>query len=191
MCKTWVCYLQGQGHSDFGFIQWNHDYFYYVFWTADLFMTSLVWQCMFISWSILWKGCFAVFKVKVIVKVLNFSECLPGQYLWSIKPNVVMHYYQPEYQLSYRKIVLIISQSIIQKYLFDMFKVKATIVSTRSSEILNDFCNPNDFDGTSSQGRLRHHEKIFLLLHRAWDREHGLGDCGLDCCHSWPCRYLK
>ena len=26
-------------------------------------------------------GYFAVFKVKVTVKVLNFSECLPGQYL--------------------------------------------------------------------------------------------------------------
>ena len=61
--------------------QWNHDYFHYMFWTADLFMTSLVWQCMFRSWSVLWKGFFAVFKVKVIVKVLNFSECLPGQYL--------------------------------------------------------------------------------------------------------------
>ncbi len=31
---------------------------------------------------------------------------------------------------------IIISQSIIQKYHFAMFKVKATIVSTRSSEIL-------------------------------------------------------
>ena len=31
---------------------------------------------------------------------------------------------------------IIISQSIIQKYYFAMFKVKATIVSTRSSEIL-------------------------------------------------------
>ena len=33
----------------------------------------------FIRWSVLWKGCFAVFKAKVTVKVLNFSECLPGQ----------------------------------------------------------------------------------------------------------------
>ena len=81
MCKTWVCYLQGHSHSDFGFIQWNQDYFHYMFWTADLFMTSLVWQCMFISWSILWKGFFAVSKVKIIVKVLKLSECLPGQYL--------------------------------------------------------------------------------------------------------------
>ena len=29
----------------------------------------------------LMKGCFAVFKIKVTVKVLNFSECFPGQYL--------------------------------------------------------------------------------------------------------------
>ena len=36
-----------------------------MFWTADFLATNLVWQCMFISWSVLWKGCFAVFKVKV------------------------------------------------------------------------------------------------------------------------------
>ena len=51
---------------------------------------------MFISWSILWKGCFAIFKVKVL-KVLNFSDCLPGQYLWSVRLSMVMHHHQPEY----------------------------------------------------------------------------------------------
>ena len=59
--------------------------------------TNLIWQCMFISWSVLWKGCLAVFKVKVTVMVLNFSECLPGQYLWSVKLSMVMHHHQPEY----------------------------------------------------------------------------------------------
>ena len=43
------------------------------------------------------KSRFAVFKVKVTVKVLKFSECLPGQYLWSIKLSMVMHHYQPRY----------------------------------------------------------------------------------------------
>ena len=38
---------------------------------------------------------------------------------------------------------------------------------------------------------VRHCQKKFLLLHRAWDREYGLGDCWLDCCHSWLSRYLK
>ena len=75
---------------------------------------------MFISWSVLWKGSFAVFKVKVTVKVLNFNECLDNISDWS---NLVWW-------------CIIISQSIIQKYYFAMFKVKATIVSTRSSEIL-------------------------------------------------------
>ena len=89
-----------------------------MFWTANLFPTNLVWQCMFISWNVLWKGCFAVFKVKVTEKVLNFSECMPGQY----RSNLVWW-------------CIIISQSIIHKYQFAMFKVKATIVSTRSSEI--------------------------------------------------------
>ena len=74
---------------------------------------------MFISWNVLLKGCFAVFKVTV--KVLNFNDCLPGQYLWLIKLSMVTH---------------IISQSITQKYHFATFNVKATIVSTRSSEIL-------------------------------------------------------
>ena len=93
-------YLQGQGHSNWISVHTiKYDYFYYMFWTADFFWgaTNLVWHCMFISWSVLWKGCFAVFKVKVTVKVLNFSEYLPGQYLWSVKLSMVMHHHQPEY----------------------------------------------------------------------------------------------
>ena len=116
MCEKWIAIFKVRVTvTRFGFIQWNHDYFYHMFWTADLLATNLVWQHMFISWSVLWKGCFAVFKVKVTVKVQNSSECLPEQYLWWC---------------------IIISQSIIQKYHFAMFKVKATIGSTRSSEIL-------------------------------------------------------
>ena len=110
--------------TDFGLIQWSHDYFYYMFWTADFLATNLVWQCMFISWSVLWKGCFAVFKVKVIVKVLNLSECLPGQYLWSIKLRMVMQRHQPEYHTEIS---------------FCYVKVKVTIVSARYSEILKLF----------------------------------------------------
>ena len=107
--------------TESGFIQWNHDYFYYMFWIADLLATSLVWQFIFINWSVLWKGCFAVFKVKFTMKVVNLSECLPGQYLWW--SNLVWW-------------GIIISQSITQIYHFVMFKVKATIISTRSSKIL-------------------------------------------------------
>ena len=89
-------YLQSQGHSNWISVHAiKYDHFYYMFWTADfLGATNLVWQCM---WSVLWKGCFAVFKVKVTVKVLNFSECLPGQYLWLVKLSMVMHHHQPEY----------------------------------------------------------------------------------------------
>ena len=36
----------------------------------------------------------AVFKVKVTVKVLNFSECWSGQYLWSIKVSMVTHHHE-------------------------------------------------------------------------------------------------
>ena len=67
-----------------------------------------------------WKGCFAVFKVKVTVKVRNSSECLPGQYLWSVKLSMVMYHHQPEYRHSE----------------ISFYDVQATIVSTRSSEIL-------------------------------------------------------
>ena len=93
------CYLQGQGHSNWVWVHTMKSWLFllYVlncwFWGA----TNLVWQCMFISWSVLWKGCLAVFKVKVTVKVLNFSECLPEQYLWSVKLSMVMHHHQPEY----------------------------------------------------------------------------------------------
>ena len=117
---------------------------------------------MFISWSVFWKGCFAVCKVKVTVMVLNFSERLPGQYLWSVKFSMVMHHHQPEYhsEISFCYVqtsvnvcpdnisdqsnlvwrCIIISQSIIQKYHFAMFKTPLlptnTIVSTRSSKTL-------------------------------------------------------
>ena len=112
-------FLQGQDHSNWISVHtMKYDYFYYMFWTADFLATNLVWQCMFIS---LWKGCFAVFEVTVTVKVLNFSECLPGQYLWSVKLSMVMHHHQPEYH---------------SEISFCYVKVKATIVSTRSSEIL-------------------------------------------------------
>ena len=95
------CYVQGQGHSNWVWVHTMKSWLFllYVLNCWFLGVTNLVWQCMFISWSVLWKGCFAVFKVnvKVTVKVLNFSECLPGQYLWSVKLSMVMHHHQPEY----------------------------------------------------------------------------------------------
>ena len=79
---------------------------------------------------------------------------------------------------------IIMSQRILWKYSFAIFKVKATIIFTMSSEILK-LLQPR-LVWWSSQDRARHSEKILLLLLRAWD---GLGNCGLDCCQSWP--YLK
>ena len=91
-------YLQGQGHSNWISVHTiKYDFLLYVLNCWFFGVTNLVWQCMFISWSVLWKGCFAVFKVKVTVKVLNFSECIPGQYVWSVKLSMVMHHHQPEY----------------------------------------------------------------------------------------------
>ena len=91
-----------------------------IFWGA----TNLVWQCMFISWSVLWKDCFAVFKVKVTVKVLNFSKRLPGQYLWLVKLSMVMYHHQPEYHSE-------ISFCDVQGQSHSCFDY-----STRSSEVL-------------------------------------------------------
>ena len=69
-------------------------------------------------------------------------------------------------RVPFRNIILLCSRSKPQSFLLDLQKYW-------------NFCNPNYFDGTSSQGRVTHHEKIFLHLHRVWDREYGLGDCGL------------
>ena len=94
------CYLQGQGHSNWVWVHSIKSWLFLLYVLNCWFLeTNLVWQCMFISWSVLWKGCFAVFKVKVVVKVLNFSECLPGQYPWSVKLSMVMHHHQPEYHI--------------------------------------------------------------------------------------------
>ena len=83
---------------------------------------------------------------------------------------------------------IIISQSIIQKYHFAMFKVKATIVSTRSSEILKLLQSKLVWWYIiTRQGKTPW--KDFLAFTQG--REYGLGDCGLDCCHSWLSRYLK
>ena len=81
---------------------------------------------------------------------------------------------------------IIISQSIIQKYHFAMFKVKATIVSTRSSEILKLLQSKLVWWYIiTRQGKTPW--KYFLAFaqgvrQRIWE---------LDCCHSWLSRYLK
>ena len=118
-------YLQGQGHSNWILVHTiKYDYFYYMFWAADFFLvTNLVWQCMFISWSVLWKGCFrSRFWTSVNVCLDNTSD----------QSNLVWW-------------CIIISQSIIQKYHFAMFKVKATSISTTVLDLQKywSFCSPN------------------------------------------------
>ena len=107
--------------TEFGFIQWNHDYFYYMFWTADFLVTNLVWQYMFISWSVFEKV------------ALLYSRSRSQWRFWTsvnVCPNNISDWSNLVWWC------IIISQSIIQKYNFAMFTVEATIVSTRSSEIL-------------------------------------------------------
>ena len=57
---------------------------------------------------------------------------------------------------------------------------KATTVSSISSEILK-----------LLQSQLVWWCIITRQGKTPWDREYGLGDYGLDCCPSWPSRYLK
>ena len=119
-------YLQGQGHSNWISVHAiKYDYFYYMFWTADSFGDQLSLTVhvhkLFIT---LWKGCFAVFKVKVTEKVLNFSKRLPGQYLWLVKLSMVMYHHQPEYHSE-------ISFCDVQGQSHSCFDY-----STRSSEVL-------------------------------------------------------
>ena len=156
MCEKWVAIFKVKVTvTEFGFIQWNHDYFYYMFWTAEFLATNLVWQCMFISWSVLWKGCFAVFKVKVTVKVLNFSECLPRQYLWSIKLSMVMYHHQPEY---HSEISFCYVEGQSHNHFYYIFRNTETVLQS----------NLAWWYIITRQGR--HCKKIFFLSHRAWDR---------------------
>ena len=86
-----------------------------------LLVTNLVWQCMFISRNVLWKGCFVVFRSR-------------SQWWFWTTVNVCLDNISDRSNLVWW--CIIISQSVMWKYHFAMFKVKATIISTRSSEIL-------------------------------------------------------
>ena len=114
-------YLQGQGHSNWISVHTiKYDYFYVLnCWFC--WVTNLVWQCMFISWSVLWKVALLYSRSRSQWRFWTSVNVCPDNISdWS---NLVWWY-------------IIISQSIIQKYHFAMFKVKATTVSTTSSEIL-------------------------------------------------------
>ena len=118
--------------TEFRFIQWNMTISIICSELLIVFGDQLDWQYMFISWSVLWIGCFAVFKVKVTVNVLNFSECLPRQYLWSVKLSIVMyHHHQPEY---HSEISFYYVQGQSHNRFYYIF---------RNTEHFGKFCNPN------------------------------------------------
>jgi len=127
MCEKWVAIFKVKVTvTEFGFIAVMKSWLFLVFlmfWTAHLVVTNLIWQWMFISWSVLWKG--------------------------ASSPARVL----------FRNIILLCSRSKPQSFLLDLQKYW-------------NFYNPKQYHGTPSQDR----EKIFLLLHKAGDREYGLGD---------------
>ena len=60
--------VQGQGHREISICQWM-----FVWMRSsgppNYLSATLVWWCIIMSQSVIWKGCFAVFTVKVTVKV--------------------------------------------------------------------------------------------------------------------------
>ena len=123
MCEKWVTVFKVKVTvTEFTFIQWNHDYFYYMFWTNDFWVTSI----KNISWSVLWKGCFAVFKAKVTRFWTSVNVCPDNisdrSDLYGDASSSAI--------VSFRSIILLWPRS------------KPHIVSTQSSSILNTLTPP-------------------------------------------------
>ena len=109
-------YLQGQGHSNWISVHTiKYDYFYYKFWTADF-------------WG---RACACGVSCKKVALLYSMSR---SQWRFWTSVNVCPDNVSDRWNLVWW--CIIISQRIIQKYYFAMFKVKPTIVSTRPSEIL-------------------------------------------------------
>ena len=123
MQKNFFLYLQGHGHSNWISVHTiKYDYFYYMFWTADFF------GCAQLSLTM------HVHKLECCEKVALLYSRSRSQWRFWTSVNVCPDNISDRSNLVWW--CIIISQTIIQKYHFAMFKVKATIVSTRSSEIL-------------------------------------------------------
>ena len=95
--KKFACYPQGQGH-------WTHIIKILLFLLSselNIVLPNVVGWHIIISRSVMWRNCFAVFKVKVIAKVENFVECLSGRCLLNYltfvaKHSMVMHHHEPQ-----------------------------------------------------------------------------------------------
>ena len=100
MCEKWVAIFRVRVTvTEFGFIQWNHDYFYYMFWTADFFGNQLSLTVHVHKLECLMKRLLCCIQGQGHSEGSDFSECLPRQYLWSIwsiKLSMVIHH-QPGY----------------------------------------------------------------------------------------------
>ena len=84
----------------------------------------------------------------------------------------------------------IMGQSIRWKYHFAIFKVKAIIISTRSSKI-DIFTTQNSLIIHYHKMGLEDIMKRFYCFYSGRETGCGLADYGPDCCHSWPSWYLK
>ena len=100
----------------------------------NIVLPNVVGWHIIISRSVMWRDCFAVFKIKIIAKVENFVECLSGRCLLNYltfvaKLNMVMHHHE--------------SQCLVERLCYyqcqghhDGSYNQDTIVSTMSSELL-------------------------------------------------------
>ena len=117
------CYLQGQGHGNRICVHTMKSWPFLLYVLNCWFLaTNLVWQCMIISWK---ASC---------EKVAFLYSRSRSQWRFWTSVNVCLETISDRSNLVWW--CIIISQSIIQKYHFAMFKVKATIVSTKCLEIL-------------------------------------------------------
>ena len=106
-------YLLGQDHSNWIWVHIIKSWLYVLncwFFGDRLSLTVHVHKL-----ECLVKRLLCVFNVKVTMKVLSFSECLPGQYLWSVKLCMV-----GAARVSFRNMILLCSRSKPQSFLLDL-----------------------------------------------------------------------
>ena len=89
----------------------------------------------------------------------------------SVKLSMVMHHYEPEYHV---EILFCCFQGLSHNRFYKIFRNTETFATQ-----------------INLQYTITRQGKILLLLLRVWNSGCGLGDCGPDCCHSWPSWYLR
>ena len=97
------CYLQGQGHRNWVWVHTMKSWLFLLYVLNYWFKKNK--KNLLFSFGDQLSLTVHVHKLKCLVKRLlcciegqshSEDECLPGQYLWSVKLSMVMHHHQPE-----------------------------------------------------------------------------------------------